>query len=547
MDWSAVTILVCIDVVMATSLFLPLVTDVFFLMPIGAMAVSSYAFGYLNQKMSAVWLVAVIAVVAGGLIASVGGAFVIRMRGFAAAIATLAMVEIIQNFFVGFKPTGGAEGLTGVPLVSTFSIVLSVTLVALAAVGVWYFSPLGIKARATGDDEVAAESAGINTRSLRLSIYAASGLLGGLGGVLSAGYTGYVSPDQFGFAALNNYLIPAIFGGLGSPVGPVVGGAVTTGIPQFVVSLQQYSLLISSVVLLLLIVLRRGGLIKRSRAAEHLMAFRWRRSQGTGAGDAVPAAFDGAALQVVSVSKKFSGVAAVADASFDVRKGEVLAIIGPNGAGKTTLLNILSGVETADAGRIEVDGRPARVAPAHRAARLGIARTFQNLRLFRELLVGDNVAAGATFRTAKEAAARVGVDRIAAERVASLPYGLQRRVEFARAIATRPRLLLLDEPTAGMTAKESDEVSLLLQGLRGQGLTIILVEHNLRFIMGLVDRVLVLDSGQVIAIGEPHEVQHDPNVRAAYFGIAEGADDATSVLRDPKQATIPVRGAKPLA
>lgn len=538
MDWSAVTIIICVDVLMAMSLFLPLVIDVFFLLPIGAMAVSAYAFGYFSHKGPSWWLVALLAVLAGGATALVGGAFVIRMRSFAAAIATLAMVEIIQNFFVNFTPTGGAEGLTGVPLISTLWLVLALTVVAIAVLSFWYFSRSGVKARATGNDEVAAECSGINTRMVRLGVYGASGLLAGLGGILSVGYTGYVSPNQFGFDALNSYLVPAIFGGLGSPVGPVIGGMVTTGIPQFVVSLQNYAVLISAAVVLTLIVVRRGGLVTRSRTAERLVAVSWKRG-GRRKEDWDKAGDAGAALKVEGLRKRFSGVTAVADVSFRANPGEMMAIIGPNGAGKTTLLNLLTGVEPFDSGRVEIDGRAVRVMPPHRAARLGVVRTFQNLRLFSNLLVGDNISARSPIRRAKAGAAQAGVDGLFAARIQSLPYGIQRRVEIARALALKPRLLLLDEPTAGMTAEESDDIAALLRHLRQKGLTIIVVEHNLRFIMGLVDRVLVLDHGEVLALGTPQEVQSDPEVLKAYFGVADAGDPPSAQSAEPGELVRP--------
>jgi branched-chain amino acid transport system ATP-binding protein len=247
-------------------------------------------------------------------------------------------------------------------------------------------------------------------------------------------------------------------------------------------------------------------------------------------------------LQAENVGKHFGGVQALCEVSFDIRAGEIYGLIGPNGAGKTTLFNVLTGFAAPDAGRIVFAGQTIDGLKPNAIARLGIARTFQNIRLFANLPALENVMIGrhartragvaaAVFRTpaqrAEEAAIHararelleyVGIGARADALAKNLSYGDQRRLEIARALATEPRLLALDEPAAGMNATETRALSALLERIRADGVTLFLIEHDMRLVMGACDRVLVLDFGRRIAEGAPREVQHDPAVVAAYLG-----------------------------
>jgi branched-chain amino acid transport system ATP-binding protein len=248
-------------------------------------------------------------------------------------------------------------------------------------------------------------------------------------------------------------------------------------------------------------------------------------------------------LEVRDLGIRFGGVVALNNYQLDLAHGELLGLIGPNGAGKTTVFNLLSGVLRPSAGRILLGGRDITGAPAHRFAGLGIARTFQNIRLFRELSVRENVMAAlhrrhgpglittllglpALHRAEREIAdeaerclARLGLEALAGMRAGDLAYGDQRRVEIARALASEPSLLLLDEPAAGMNPQEMVELVGLIGRLHQElGLTIILVEHDMKVVMGVCRRIQVLDRGEVIAIGSPEEVQNDPAVIESYLG-----------------------------
>jgi branched-chain amino acid transport system ATP-binding protein len=244
-------------------------------------------------------------------------------------------------------------------------------------------------------------------------------------------------------------------------------------------------------------------------------------------------------LEVRDVSRSFEGVRAVRDVSFDVSPGRVFGLIGPNGAGKTTLVNLITAYLPVDHGSITLSGESVNGLKPHRLARLGVARTYQNLRLFDEATVLDNVLIGrhkaftvrpwqmwrrrrAEEREQAEAArsllGRVGLEHLADADVAGLSYGLRRRVEVARALATDPILLLLDEPTAGMTRGESDQIGTLIRNLNDEGVTVVLVEHNVRLVTAVCDEVAVLDWGRLIARGTPDAVWADEAVRSAYLG-----------------------------
>ncbi len=254
-----------------------------------------------------------------------------------------------------------------------------------------------------------------------------------------------------------------------------------------------------------------------------------------------PAEVDGipVVLSVENVNVRFGGVQAVSDANITALQGQVTGLIGPNGAGKTTTFNVITGLEQPTSGVIRLDGRDVSKLPPYRRARLGLARTFQRLEVFGTLTARDNILAAAEFRkgwsgddsdpqdVTETVLERVGLRHVAAERVDALPTGLARLVELGRALATQPRMLLLDEPGSGLDVAESEDLGDLLIELAQEGMAILVVEHDVELVMRVCDRIHVLDFGRMICVGDPRTVQADPAVQAAYLGAETGtAHDA---------------------
>jgi ABC-type branched-subunit amino acid transport system ATPase component len=394
------------------------------------------------------------------------------------------------------------------------------------------------------DDELAAAALGVDLYRAKLLVFALSAVLAGFAGSLYAHVFRHVSPISFGIEASLEYLLAVILAGPGTLIWPLAGATFVTALPQLpaLQSLQDLRVLVYGGLLLgavLLLPRGLGGLVAagaRPRPVEQeAEAVELPRPR-------LPAPAGGPLLELTGVTCRFGGVVALEQVDLVVQAGTIHGLIGPNGSGKTTAVNVVSGVLQPDGGCVRLDGRQVAGLAPHRLAELGAVRTFQNLRLFGELSVLDNIrvglhtvlrasipsvllglpAARRVERESSEQAAalgmRLGLGRQLKRPAGDLPHGLQRRLERARALAARPTLLLLDEPAAGLSQAELAELQAILGQAREAGVTIVLIEHHLDLVLELCDTVTVLDRGRVIATGRPDDVRRDPSVLAAYLG-----------------------------
>jgi branched-chain amino acid transport system ATP-binding protein/branched-chain amino acid transport system permease protein len=425
------------------------------------------------------------------------------------------------------------------------------------------------------EDEVVAESLGIRTSRYKLAAYVVGGAIAGCVGVVLAHTQQYVNPDSF--LIDQNFVVLAlvIIGGRGTLLGPLIGAVVWVGIDQAVGPLQfvqdhpeTRELFLGAVVMLALILApnglasilpgRRAGSAAPdagtdpepvtgedeplSRLAVPGLPTRGEHDPDPLTGVLGPDA-PGTELTCTGLTRAYGGVRAVNEVSLHVRSGEVLGVIGPNGAGKTTLINLLSGLERPTSGQIRVGDRPVRLNRPSQGAELGVSRTFQLIRVLGTLSVLENVLIGAHLhdrgargsrrwwrpwagergahgprRDAMAVLGFVGLAGQAGRPAASLSYGDRRRLELARSIMTRPRFLMLDEPAAGMNSSESARLAPLIRDLARRGVGVVLVEHDVRLVLDVCDRVVVLDQGKKVTEGSPREVTEHPEVISAYLG-----------------------------
>jgi branched-chain amino acid transport system permease protein len=442
---------------------------------------------------------------------------------------------------------------------------------ALAVVAYWFWrmgrSRYGRALEAIREDELAARSMGIDVGRHRLAAFVTSGAVAGLYGVLFAYYVRLIAPNDFDFAAAVEGLVTAVVGGSTMFLGPLLGSGFQTMVPEIQravgVEAGWIRPFLASLLLLVVILFLPGGLAS-------LLPRRTRMpSGGTDEDDDRPAHLAtrghpeaGETVAVLEkLGKEYGGVHAVRDIDLEIRSGEVVGLIGPNGAGKTTLVNMISGLVPPSSGRATVLGVAVGRTPVHKVAAAGVSRTFQHSKLFNRLSALENVLVGGhlvnrpTFlrrllwlpsarrdeQAALEQAARclrrVGLAEAAGTRASALSYGDQRRLEIARALASEPSLLILDEPAAGMNHVEAAKLSALIRSLAADGLTILFIEHNVGMVLETCTRVVVLNFGEVIASGTPEAIAADPAVIEAYLGTEDDEPVTGSVaegtLADP--------------
>jgi branched-chain amino acid transport system permease protein len=545
------------------SLGLVLLTGVAGLTSFGQAAfvgVGAYTTAYLTTALAvSPWVALLVGLGLAVLVALVLGALTLRMSGHYLPLATICWGLALYYTMSNMEFLGKYDGILGVPPLALFgtslagarAIYVLIWLVALAAalgtVNLLDSRP-GRAIRALKSGSTMAEAMGISTFRYKLTAFVLAAMLAAVSGWLFAHFQRTVNPSPFSLAKGIEFLFMAVLGGVGHVWGAFTGAAVVKLVedelqvllPRLIGTSGNFEVIVFGLILV--------GVLKY--APEGLWSFvqRWlpapRREKDWADAAALPTRDKpepgSLLLEVKAARKQFGGLVAVNDVSFTIRAGDIMGLIGPNGAGKSTTFNLVSGVLPLTSGEVVFRGQNVAGLPSREIARRGMSRTFQHVKMIPEMTVLENVALGGYLRTssgvaramlrldrdeerrlfaeAEKQLARIGMAAQMHELAGNLALGPQRLMEIARALCTDPSLLLLDEPAAGLRLKEKQALADVLRQLKAEGLSILLVEHDMDFVMGLVDHIVVMEFGTRLIAGTPAEVQASPIVRAAYLG-----------------------------
>ena len=559
-----VRLLIFVGIASLATLGLTVLTSVAGLTSFGQaafMGLGAYSTAYVTTVLGASpWLGLLYGLVLTACVATILGALTLRLSGPFLPVGTIAWGIALYSLLGTIPALGRQNGITGVPGIrllglefvagpSGYYLVWTVLVAAVLGARNLLNSRTGRAIRTLRANGLMAEAFGIDTARLKIVLFVLAALLASVAGWLYAHLLHFVNPTPFGMEAGLEFLFMAVIGGGGSPWGSVLGTALVTAckqglqdwLPDMIGNAGSLQAIVLGVLLILLLQRLASGITPR---LVRLLP----RSAGLrvgGAGVLAPLVrpqAPGALLDVRSVTKRFGGLVAVDAVSFEVAQGEILGLIGPNGAGKSTCFDLVSGVQLCSSGEVRYRGQRVDPLGARRIAALGVARTFQHVKLVRSMTVLENAAIGAHLRgrlgfgaailhldggeerrvlaEAQRHLEALGLSAHLFDRAGSLPLGKQRILEIARALCAAPDLLLLDEPAAGLREQEKADLGVVLAALRDCGMAVVLVEHNLSFLMRLADRLVVMQFGARLAEGRPQEVTRRPDVIDAYLGEA---------------------------
>ncbi len=508
------------------------------------------------------WLTLPLALLVSGAAAVLLGIVTVRLSGHYLPLGTIAWGIALFYLFSKLEFLGRNDGISAIPPLAigplkmldpgTIYFVIWIAVIVCAVLSMNLLdSRTGRAIRALRRGHIAAEAFGVQTPRAKLLVFIYAAVLAGLSGWLYAHFQRAANPTPFGPQAGIEYLFIAVVGGAGYVWGAVLGAAIVVVLKEILQSYLpllfggqgQLEIIVFGIMLVVLLQLAPTGVWPWLMS---LLPFEFGRKRPDTSiaplAHARPALESGALLQIDNARKQFGGVIAVNNVSFDVQAREIVALIGPNGAGKSTTFNLITGVLTSSGGTISLLGKTIDNAPPQEVVKLGVARTFQHVKLVPDMTVLENVAIGAHLRGHAGAVAsmlrldradeagllaeaarqieRVGLSEQINQLAGSLSLGQQRIVEIARALCVDPILLLLDEPAAGLRHMEKRQLAALLRQLRDGGMSVLLVEHDMGFVMDLADRIVVLDFGTRIAEGTPAAIKTNPDVIKAYLGAA---------------------------